>query len=196
MTDRVVLAYSGGLDTSVAIGWIADAIAARPGIMLRISCVAVRSTSRPRPVELAEGVQSNTIGGTAAGAGNVISGNARSGISIFNANTDNNLVQGNVITDNPFDCGVTAPGHNPFALDAAGHREPSRAGVYANIIRGNWITNNGLQGEGAGVLFANASAGTASYMTTWWRWALLSEKTESVAGWQQVITSDDMGESA
>src|SRR5438874_13779947 len=24
MTDRVVLAYSGGLDTSVAIGWIAD----------------------------------------------------------------------------------------------------------------------------------------------------------------------------
>src|SRR6185312_11507824 len=25
MTDRVVLAYSGGLDTSVAIGWIADA---------------------------------------------------------------------------------------------------------------------------------------------------------------------------
>ena len=24
MTDRVVLAYSGGLDTSVAIGWIAE----------------------------------------------------------------------------------------------------------------------------------------------------------------------------
>jgi argininosuccinate synthase len=28
MTDRVVLAYSGGLDTSVAIGWIGDAIGA------------------------------------------------------------------------------------------------------------------------------------------------------------------------
>jgi argininosuccinate synthase len=28
MTDRVVLAYSGGLDTSVAIGWISDAIGA------------------------------------------------------------------------------------------------------------------------------------------------------------------------
>ncbi|HEY5180946.1 MAG TPA: argininosuccinate synthase [Dermatophilaceae bacterium] len=28
MTDRVVLAYSGGLDTSVAIGWIAEAIGA------------------------------------------------------------------------------------------------------------------------------------------------------------------------
>ena len=28
MTDRVVLAYSGGLDTSVAIGWIAEATGA------------------------------------------------------------------------------------------------------------------------------------------------------------------------
>ncbi len=28
MTERVVLAYSGGLDTSVAIGWIADATGA------------------------------------------------------------------------------------------------------------------------------------------------------------------------
>ena len=25
MTERIVLAYSGGLDTSVAIGWIAEA---------------------------------------------------------------------------------------------------------------------------------------------------------------------------
>ena len=28
MTERVVLAYSGGLDTSVAIGWIAEATGA------------------------------------------------------------------------------------------------------------------------------------------------------------------------
>ncbi|MCG2803356.1 MAG: argininosuccinate synthase, partial [Cellulomonas sp.] len=28
MTDRVVLAYSGGLDTSVGIGWIAEATGA------------------------------------------------------------------------------------------------------------------------------------------------------------------------
>jgi len=35
MTDRVVLAYSGGLDTSVAIGWIAEATGAE------VVCVAV-----------------------------------------------------------------------------------------------------------------------------------------------------------
>jgi hypothetical protein len=35
--------------------------------------------------------------------------------------------------------------------------------VYKNVIRYNTITKNGLKGEGAGVLFANATAGTGSY---------------------------------
>jgi len=77
--------------------------------------------------------------------------------------THGNVVSHNVITKNPFDCGVTVPGHNPSALDSSGNRQPSKAGVYDNVISHNRITDNGLQGEGAGVLFANASAGTASY---------------------------------
>ncbi|MDQ2960087.1 MAG: right-handed parallel beta-helix repeat-containing protein [Candidatus Dormibacteraeota bacterium] len=77
--------------------------------------------------------------------------------------THGNLIEDNTITGNPFDCGVTAPGHNPFALDASGNPQPLVAGVYNNVIRGNRITDNGLQGEGAGVLFANAGPGTASY---------------------------------
>jgi Right handed beta helix region len=77
--------------------------------------------------------------------------------------THNNLIEKNVITKNPFDCGVTAPGHNPNALDKNGKRQPNVAGVYHNVIRANVITDNGTQGEGAGVLFANASAGTGSY---------------------------------
>jgi len=35
--------------------------------------------------------------------------------------------------------------------------------VYDNVISHNRITQNGLKGEGAGVLFANATAGTAAY---------------------------------
>jgi parallel beta-helix repeat protein len=77
--------------------------------------------------------------------------------------THGNRIQDNIITANPFDCGVTVPGHNPFALDATGKPQPSVAGVYDNVIRDNRITNNGLKGEGAGVLFANAGPGTASY---------------------------------
>lgn len=77
--------------------------------------------------------------------------------------THNNLVAYNVVTGNASDCGITVPGHNPNAVSATGQPQPSVAGVYDNVIRGNVVTNNGVQGEGAGVLFANASAGTASY---------------------------------
>jgi nitrous oxidase accessory protein NosD len=77
--------------------------------------------------------------------------------------THNNLVANNVVTGNASDCGITVPGHNPNALNAKGQPQPSVAGVYRNVIRGNVVTNNGNKGEGAGVLFANAGPGTASY---------------------------------
>jgi hypothetical protein len=77
--------------------------------------------------------------------------------------THNNVIENNIITRNATDCGVTAPGHNPAALNAKGQRQPAVAGVYRNAIVHNVITNNGLKGEGAGVLFANAGPGTASY---------------------------------
>ena len=99
----------------------------------------------------------------------VVSGNYDSGNSGGVLLTDefgpthDNFISGNVIKDNLFDCGVTVPGHNPFALDASGNRQPSVAGDYRNVIAGNVITGNGVKGEGAGVIFANASAGSASY---------------------------------
>jgi nitrous oxidase accessory protein NosD len=70
-----------------------------------------------------------------------------------------------IVTGNSTDCGVTLPGHNPGALSATGQPQPqpSVAGVYGNVIRDNLVTNNGVPGEGGGVLFANASSGTASY---------------------------------
>jgi Right handed beta helix region len=77
--------------------------------------------------------------------------------------TDHNVVEANLITNNATDCGITLPGHNPNALSISGQRQPSVAGVYDNVIRNNKVTDNGLKGEGAGVLFANAGPGTASY---------------------------------
>ena len=77
--------------------------------------------------------------------------------------THNNLVANNIVTGNSTDCGITVPGHNPNALNAKGQPQPSVAGVDDNVIRGNVVTNNGVAGEGAGVLFANAEPGTASY---------------------------------
>jgi Right handed beta helix region len=77
--------------------------------------------------------------------------------------TYHNKVGHNFVTRNLYDCGVTIPGHNPHALDANGNRQPSVAGVYDNVILRNRITGNGITEEGAGVLFANAMAGTGAY---------------------------------
>ncbi len=48
-------------------------------------------------VDLADASTGNTIGGTAAGAGNLISGNAYNGIQVFNSGTTGNVVEGNLI---------------------------------------------------------------------------------------------------
>ena len=77
--------------------------------------------------------------------------------------THDNVVENNVVTGNATDCGITVPGHNPGALSAKGVPQPAVAGVYRNVIRDNVVTDNGVKGEGAGVLFANAGPGTASY---------------------------------
>jgi Periplasmic copper-binding protein (NosD) len=77
--------------------------------------------------------------------------------------THNNVISGNTVTGNTADCGITVPGHNPNALNKKGVPQPAVAGVYKNVIVSNVVTNNGVKGEGAGVLFANAGPGTASY---------------------------------
>jgi hypothetical protein len=77
--------------------------------------------------------------------------------------THDNVVEHNTVTNNASDCGITVPGHNPGAVNAAGVPQPSVAGVYRNEILDNVVTANGVEGEGAGVLFANAGPGTASY---------------------------------
>ena len=95
---------------------------------------------------------------------NIVSGNS-GGVLLTDefGPTHNNVVSHNVVTKNQYDCGITVPGHNPFALDSSGKPQPSKAGVYNNVIAFNRVTDNGIKGEGAGVLFANATAGTGSY---------------------------------
>ena len=74
--------------------------------------------------------------------------------------THENVISGNVVANNPFDCGITLASHPPAALTKA----TSALGVYRNTIVGNQSTQNGLKGEGAGVgIFASfPSAATYS----------------------------------
>jgi hypothetical protein len=74
-----------------------------------------------------------------------------------------NTVNGNLVTDNVSDCGITLPSHNPNALDASGTPQPAMGGVFANTISNNMALDNGTRGFGAGILFAAAGPGMASY---------------------------------
>jgi Right handed beta helix region len=77
--------------------------------------------------------------------------------------THANVIAWNRVWRNPYDCGITVPGHNPNAVSATGTRQPAMAGVYGNWIVHNVVNRNGLKGEGAGILFAGAGPGTGSY---------------------------------
>ncbi len=115
------------------------------------------------PGDCGEGVHFLTVANSLI-RGNFIAGNS-GGVLLTDETgpTHNNVIENNVVTNNAYDCGVTVPGHNPAALSSTGRLQPSVAGVYDNVIRGNVITRNGVKGEGAGVLFANGGPGTASY---------------------------------
>lgn len=73
----------------------------------------------------------------------------------------NNLVAGNNASNNSADCGITLPSHNALATT-----NPAKGGVYNNLILNNTANNNGLKGEGAGILIAAAGPGMASYNNT------------------------------
>jgi len=119
--------------------------------------------SGPIPGDCGEGVHFIAVANSTVN-GNFIAHNS-GGVLLTDETgpTHNNLIANNIVTRNESDCGITVPGHNPAALNAQGQPQPSVAGVYGNVIAHNVVTFNGLKGEGAGVLFANATAGTASY---------------------------------
>ena len=96
------------------------------------------------------GAPANTIGGTSAGVGNLISGNSQGGVSLNGAGAANNLVQGNYIgTDvsgrlalgNTFS-GITISGGNSNLI--GGTTAAARNIVSANKLSGVFITANSV----------------------------------------------------
>lgn len=117
-------------------------------------------------IHITDGVPSGSIGATAFGY------TSPSGPSY------GNLIAGNRVIDNVWDCGISLPSHNSFAVNASpgipgtvadgapGTSNPTLGGVYDNTITENVIVGNGTASPGAGVLFAAPFPGTASYGNT------------------------------
>jgi trimeric autotransporter adhesin len=99
------------------------------------------------------GAANNTIGGAAAGAGNLISGNAVNGVQIDgngNSATANNVVQGNLIGTNAAGTAVLANGNSGVVLLGMANNTliGGTAAGAGNVVSGNvWF---GIEIVGAG----------------------------------------------
>ncbi len=87
-----------------------------------------------------------TVGGTAAGAGNVISGNATNGVEIFDS--DENTISGNYL--GPDATGTAVPGGQNVGVQIAGDSASNLVGGTSagarNVISGNESTGVNLSG--------------------------------------------------
>ncbi len=100
------------------------------------------------------GASANTIGGTAAGAGNIISGNAEQGILFDGAGVTGNVVEGNYIGTNL--TGTAAVANTGDGVQITGGATNNTVGGITatpgtgagNLISGN--TGNGVEVSGAG----------------------------------------------
>ncbi len=105
------------------------------------------------------GSSANTIGGTASGAGNIISGNGGKGVSFFD-NSDDNSIQGNFIgTDIT---GTEALGNGDAGVyidDSNGNQVGGNDPLARNVISGNNTNNNGYDGVNVNGSSGNLIAG-------------------------------------
>jgi Right handed beta helix region len=78
-------------------------------------------------------------------------------ISDDTGRTHDNLISGNVVRDNPFDCGITLASHPPAIMTSA----PAPLGVFRNTISENHAFRNAL-GAGVGIFDSVPGAMNAS----------------------------------
>jgi uncharacterized repeat protein (TIGR01451 family) len=101
-------------------------------------------------VAIVLGASGNTVGGTDAGAGNLISGNGSDGVTISDAGTTGNLVQGNLIgTDLTGTQALGNTGNGVYVLGAAGNTVGGTEAGAGNLISVNYSVGVRIDGAGA-----------------------------------------------
>lgn len=76
--------------------------------------------------------------------------------------TDDNIISGNTVAENAYDCGITLASHGA-APSLASVAKGSSFGVYRNTISRNTVSHNGSLGQGAGIgIYSPGPGATAS----------------------------------
>src|SRR5262249_14976730 len=113
-------------------------------------------------VDIAGSASGNTIGGTATGAGNVISNNGSSGIEL---DSSNNLVQGNFIGTNAAGSAAVANGsYGIWVNGGTGNTIGGTTSAARNLISGN--SGNGIEIDSGSTLVEGNYIGTNAAGTT------------------------------
>jgi hypothetical protein len=120
-----------------------------------------------RGVEMALGTTRNTVGGTSAGAGNLISGNTWEGIALFDSGTSNHVIQGNRIGTNAAGTAALSNGSGLwFYGGPAGNTIGGTADGAGNLVSGNSSVGILLENSDANAVLGNRigtnAAGTAA----------------------------------
>jgi hypothetical protein len=71
--------------------------------------------------------------------------------------TSHDVVAHNQTLGNTHDCGITLAGHNPAAVSPISGLPTGAAGVFDNLITGNVSNDNGVAGQGAGILLGGGA---------------------------------------
>jgi nitrous oxidase accessory protein NosD len=77
--------------------------------------------------------------------------------------TSNNTIRFNNSNHNETDCGITLAGHSSLAVSPETGLPTGKAGVFDNLVEHNSSTDNGVLGQGAGVLMGGGGPYTGVY---------------------------------
>jgi parallel beta-helix repeat protein len=140
--------FEGILLTNVSHVTITDNHVRTNNISLNIStpaCPGIPSFETLEGDDCGEGIHLSGVDHSII-SNNVVENNA-GGILLSDDTgaTHDNLILGNIVQNNPFDCGITLASH-----PLAGSDFTAAAGVYHNTITGNKSQHNGFQVPGAG----------------------------------------------
>ncbi len=151
---------SGNSDRGLVITDAGTSANVVQGNLIGLAADGLTALGNGRGLVLAGGAANNQIGGTAAGMGNVISGNIDFGVTLSDAGTSGNVFQGNLIGTDASDTQavpntgegmlITADGNKVGGTDPgagnviSGNSNPDGANGLsiqgnANIVQGNWI---------------------------------------------------------
>jgi hypothetical protein len=97
-------------------------------------------------------------------AGNYVAHNA-GGILLTDefGPTSGNTIRFNDANHNETDCGITLAGHSPRAVDPETDMPTGNAGVFDNLVENNVSLDNGVLGQGAGILMGGGGPFTGVY---------------------------------